>query len=488
MKKSKEILVLILAFAMILLSVNFSFAADKLTATTTSNGVTVKWEYELEEDNVVNLVCTNKSEIAGKVEIPSKIDGKTVTTIGNKAFQNCYGMSEVIFPDTLTYIGDYAFENCTGLKSLTLPNKVTSTGVGSFKGDAGLKSVTLSNKLTILNLEMFCGCSGLSTIKIPDNVTTVFGKNNIFTGSKGAFQECTGLKSIVIPETVSTIQNDAFYNVSTDKLTVYGVKGSYAEEWAKEKGYTFDVIENYNPNGTTEKKGPKVTDIYVTTPESGTYKAPQTVKVAVVFDQSIKGTAPTLTIKFGEGTERKVTNGVVTNATTDSERFYFNRNSHSNYVLYSYNIQNDDEGQLQAVSVKGGTITDENGNEAVLSCPATTGNNIVANKTGVTTNNTENQDKTNNTTTTENKTTNKTNTTSNTTNTTKSNTNTTKNITIVSTTNTTSNKSNKTDSTTTTKTTLPKTGKDIAIFGIITLVILLGVVGIAKYYKYKDIK
>lgn len=41
---------------------------------------------------------------------------------------------------------------------------------------------------------------------------------------------------------------------------------------------------------------------------------------------------------------------------------------------------------------------------------------------------------------------------------------------------------------TTAKTILPKTGKGIAILGVIALVVVLGVAGAAKYYKYKDVK
>ena len=458
MKKTKEILALILVFAMIMLSCNFTFAADKLTATTTANGVTVKWEYELDGDNIIKLVCTNISEIAGKVEIPSTIEGKTVTKIGEKAFYECYGMTEVTFPNTLTYIDYKAFMNCTGLKSITIPDKVTATGKSAFEGCTGLKTVNLSKNLTALNNSVFEKCTGLNTIVIPDKVTTIFGASDWSTTVMGAFKECSGLKSILIPESVSTIEKYAFYKAS-NKFTVYGVKGSYAEEWAKENNYTFDVIANYNPNGSAQ--GPKVTHIYVTSPEKGTYKSPQTVKIAVIFDKALKGTAPTLKIKFGDGTTRTVKNGVVTNATTLKEKINVGSLDYrSNYVLYSYNIQSDDEGQLQAVSVEGGALTDENGNSAILSCPAITGNAIVANKTGIVINNTENQDKSND-----------------------------------------DSKSEKSDSEepsdpndsdngdlTTADKKIPNTGKDIAIFGAIALVIVLGIAGAAKYYKYRDVK
>ena len=130
--KTRKYLLMILFIGLLFLCGNVCFAANKLTATTTANGVTVKWEYELEGDNIVNLVCKNISEIVGKVEIPSEIEGKKVLKIGDSAFYQCYGMREVTFPETLTYIGNNAFQECTGLKSITIPDNVTSTGTGSF--------------------------------------------------------------------------------------------------------------------------------------------------------------------------------------------------------------------------------------------------------------------------------------------------------------------------------------------------------------------
>ena len=130
--------------------------------------------------------------------------------------------------------------------------------------------------------------------------------------------------------------------------------------------------------------------------------------------------------------------------------------------MYSYNIQSDDEGQLQAVSVEGGALTDENGNSATLSCPVITGNTIVANKTGIITNNTENQD------------------------TTTGNTSSSSSSSGTSSSSS-SSSSSKTDSSTASKT-LPNTGKDIAVYGTVALVIVLGIAGVVKYNKYKDIK
>ena len=153
----------------------------------------------------------------------------------------------------------------------------------------------------------------------------------------------------------------------TDTKTVYGYK----------------VIQ-------LDADGPTVEKIYVSSPESGTYKTRQTVKIRVGFSEPITGsTVPTLKIKFGDSEVREVTNGTIVNSGNGD--YYW-----QHYIEYSYDIQDGDKGQLATVEITGGNIKDSSGNEAKLSCPVITGNTIKANVEGTTTNNTQNQDQTNN--------------------------------------------------------------------------------------------
>lgn len=79
-----------------------------------SSGITVNaaqvtdgFEYYVTENNEVTITRCLLSQ-AWKVTVPSEIDGKTVTSIGNGAFEGC-NLEIVIFPDSVTSIGDYAF-------------------------------------------------------------------------------------------------------------------------------------------------------------------------------------------------------------------------------------------------------------------------------------------------------------------------------------------------------------------------------------------
>lgn len=206
--------------------------------------------------------------------------------------------------------------------------------------------------------------------------------------------------------------------------------------------------------------GPTVEKIYVSSPESGTYKTGQTVKIRVGFSEPIVGsTVPTLKIKFGDSAVREVSNGTIVNSGNGG---YYWRH----YIEYSYDIQDGDKGQLATVDLTGGNIKDSSDNEAVLTCPVITGNTIKANVEGTTTNNTENQDKTNEGTDSNPVTDSSDNTNNN-------------------------NNSNadtpKKESNTTATGKLPYTGLKVGVILAIVIVLVAGAFGYCKYSKLKGI-
>lgn len=75
------------------------------------------------------------------------------------------------------------------------------------------------------------------TIEIPD---TIDGHSVASIGAE-AFKDCTSLKSITIPASVTNISSSAFEGCTS--LTIYGAKGSAAESYANEHGFTFIEIE-----------------------------------------------------------------------------------------------------------------------------------------------------------------------------------------------------------------------------------------------------
>ena len=81
-----------------------------------------------------------------------------VTSIGERAFLNCSGLTSVTIPNSVTSIGSLAFYYCRGLTSVTIPNSVTSIGSSAFYGCSGLTSVTIPNSVTSIGTAAFSGC------------------------------------------------------------------------------------------------------------------------------------------------------------------------------------------------------------------------------------------------------------------------------------------------------------------------------------------
>ena len=125
----------------------------------------------------------------------------------------------------------------------------------------------------------------------------------------------------------------------------------------------------------SESQNPKVEAIQITSPSTGTYSEEQNVYIRVYFDDKITGISPTLKIKFGEGKERNITNGIIHN---DAVVGTFGQ-----YIECSYNIQEGDNGYLTTTGIKGGDIKDIDGNKAILTCPEITGSISINAKTKV---------------------------------------------------------------------------------------------------------
>ena len=93
-------------------------------------------EYEELEDGTVEITKF-VSSTSTDIELPSVIDGKSVTSIGSDAFEYCTSLTSVTIPDSVTRIGDDAFGWCAGLTSITIPDSVTSIGDSAFSGCTG---------------------------------------------------------------------------------------------------------------------------------------------------------------------------------------------------------------------------------------------------------------------------------------------------------------------------------------------------------------
>ena len=88
--------------------------------------------FKTEKTNNGTLIITKYCGQESDVVIPSEIDGKKVSEIGEEAFANCESLKNVIISDGITIIGDYAFINCPNLESIKIPNSIEEMGIYVF--------------------------------------------------------------------------------------------------------------------------------------------------------------------------------------------------------------------------------------------------------------------------------------------------------------------------------------------------------------------
>ena len=125
-----------------------------------------------------------------------------VTSIGNKAFENCSGLQNVTIGNTVTSIGFRAFDHCSGLQKVNIGNSVTTINGNAFS-HSGLQSVTIPASVESINTGAFELCRELQNVTIADGVTTI---------DSYAFGGCGNLTVVTIPASVTTIGENAFYS------------------------------------------------------------------------------------------------------------------------------------------------------------------------------------------------------------------------------------------------------------------------------------
>ena len=178
------------------------------------------------KDDGTYAVEIGYAKYLSKIEIPATYNGKAVTEVGRFCDDSGNSiLAEIFIPNSVTTIGERAFYNCDGLTSVTIGNSVTTIGSSAFYGCSNLTSVTIGNSVTTIGSSAFSYCDGLTSVTIGDSVTTI---------GDSAFRECSNLTSVMIPDSVTTIGDSAFNGCSNltsvtipDSVTTIGYAAFY---------------------------------------------------------------------------------------------------------------------------------------------------------------------------------------------------------------------------------------------------------------------
>ena len=138
-------------------------------------------------------------ELLKSVDIPANLG----IELGWGAFEECIALTGFSNPLKADIIQNEAFKNCFQLNNIELQNGLTSLGERVFGSCLSLTSFTVPNGIEYLPKYLFSDCTSLTQINIPDSVALL---------NEGVFQNCVSLISVKLPKNLSRIDNYAFKN------------------------------------------------------------------------------------------------------------------------------------------------------------------------------------------------------------------------------------------------------------------------------------
>lgn len=225
MLKRKKYMVglLVMALSISFANSNVALAVSNSTSTTVAsnyNGTgktgidknNITWSYEVCTDGTISI--WQHDELSGKVEIPEKIDGLTVSKIKAYGLSESTKITSVKIPSTVKDIEKLAFFGCTSLSSIEIPKSVSEIDENVFENTPWLTNQRNSNPLVVVNGILIDGRDASGDIVIPDNVTIIGDSAFAYIDLEHKYQYGNGVSitSVKIPEGVNKIGENAFGN------------------------------------------------------------------------------------------------------------------------------------------------------------------------------------------------------------------------------------------------------------------------------------
>ena len=123
-----------------------------------------------------NLDTIMNSTFSGCTMLTEVTVPRNVSCIDEQGFINARSLKTVTFEEgsRLTSLGERAFLDCYALESLDLPNTVTSIGSTCFYSCSSLKTIHMSPNLTEIGSSVFTRCSSLTECEVIGDVPTMW--------------------------------------------------------------------------------------------------------------------------------------------------------------------------------------------------------------------------------------------------------------------------------------------------------------------------
>ena len=290
----KKILPFLIVWAFAMTAHAFSFSA------TVSTGQTLY--FTIVEGTTVKVVApatvgwNGYTAPTGSLTIPATVVNGgvsySVTAIDRMAFQNCYGITEVVIPGSVVSIGQrafaedtslvtallqegvqridlMAFSSCTHLDTIELPSTLTRIAVSAFDNTAyynNMENWSSEMMLTLGQWVLKVGNTATGTVHVHEGVTGI--ANNAFLYCRyvekvvlpstmriigdGAFKDCYALDTLQLHSALPpTLSDDSFDGV--EPLPILVVPCSTATAYSAAQGWNaFTIVEAPCPVGIDE--------------------------------------------------------------------------------------------------------------------------------------------------------------------------------------------------------------------------------------------
>ena len=178
--------------------------------------------------------------------IPTKVNGKKITTIGDYAFAY-KTVSNLVIPDTIETIGNGAFEKCQGITTLNLPKSVKNLGANAFSG-TDIACVTIPTTVVSIGEKAFAELKNLEYVEF--EIESDNGRYGLQSIAQNAFEGCPVPKYVTAPMGILSKIKDCFSFVET--INVIGnddIPAQAFSGWIPQKSRAINIDEGVRKIG-----------------------------------------------------------------------------------------------------------------------------------------------------------------------------------------------------------------------------------------------
>ena len=212
------------------------------------------WTVRDYEDGTVSVSLKDKT--LTEVEVPSEIEGRTITMLEVDGFKDCTALQKITIPDTVTVIEDYCFYQCSALEEINVPKNVRNIGFQAFYGCSSLKGIEIPASVKEIEAFAFEGCSSLAGVTVAKDNAAYKDENGILFDKSGEtlylYPSALTGDAYTLPPSCKTVYDYAFIGNPYLK----SVDISHITSLGEDAFYYCTALESLSvPEGIEELKG-----------------------------------------------------------------------------------------------------------------------------------------------------------------------------------------------------------------------------------------